>query len=81
MADTDNKIDKYQLLNLIATSNSCQIWEVIGDDSPEHLAMKLLLPQAMKKSSGLHLLKYEAKVAKSLNHPNLIQFREISFQP
>jgi serine/threonine protein kinase len=71
------KIDDYELVNCIATGNYSQIWEVIDGATSEHLAMKLLLPVAMAESSQLQILKHEAKVAQSLEHPNLIQFHKL----
>lgn len=77
MSAGELKIDDYELVNSIATGNYSQIWEVVDTATSEHLVMKLLLPDALAQSSQLGILKHEAKVAKSLEHPNLIKFHKL----
>ncbi|MAG93952.1 MAG: hypothetical protein CMJ48_09410 [Planctomycetaceae bacterium] len=72
MSDAELKIDEYQLLSCIASGGQTQIWEVSIPGSPETLAMKLLLADAFAKSAERAVIKHEAKVGKSLEHPNVL---------
>ena len=77
MAEVREKIDEYELINCIATGTHSQVWEVVDRDTSIRYAMKLLLPEAFGDSGQRAVLRYEAKVAKSLEHPNLIEFFEV----
>lgn len=68
----DKKIDDYQLVASIASGNASQIWEV-RDAAGQTFAMKLLLPDAFKNPEQVGVLKHEAKVGQSLEHPNFIR--------
>lgn len=68
-----NKIDDYLLISLVANGKLSQIWEVMHEQTNQKLAMKLLLPEAMDDADEKELLKHEAKVAQSLEHPILIR--------
>ena len=77
MAQDDNLLDKYQLLNCVSTGTHTQIWEVMEQGGSSPMAIKLLLPEAFSDREQKRVLKHEAKVAGALEHPNLIRFREI----
>ncbi len=79
MSDEVLEIDGYKLTNCIATGNASEIWE-LGDQSAggQPLCMKLLLPQAMDKPEAKQVLKHEAKVCHSLDHPNIVKVHKIS---
>jgi serine/threonine-protein kinase len=70
-------IDEYQLSNCIATGNFTQVWEVREKGGARAYAMKLLLPEAFAEREQKQQLKYEAQVAKDLQHPNFVEFRKI----
>lgn len=70
----ENKIDHYVRMGLIASGKHAQVWEVQEENTSNRFAMKLLLPEAMKDSEQVATLKYEGKVAQSLDHPNLIKW-------
>lgn len=79
MATNELTIGKYQLINCIASGQSCQVWEV--DDlvpSGRRVAMKLLTPNAMKEPESVAALKNEYNVGKKLDHPNLLKYYELS---
>ncbi len=70
--EDENVIDEYQLVNMIADGTTTQIWEVKDQGATTSFAMKRLLPESMKKPESVATMKLEAKVAASLDHPNLI---------
>ncbi len=72
-------IDNYELINCISTGSSTQIWEVRQVGATQSLAMKILLPEAMKDLEQKNSLKHEARVAKSLEHPNIIRVMDAKF--
>lgn len=70
--EPDNVVDEYQLVNLIADGTTTQIWEVKEQGGTASFVMKRLLPEPMKNPDSVATMKLEAKVAGSLDHPNLI---------
>ncbi len=72
MSNAELKIDEYQLLSCIASGGQTQIWEVSIPGSPETLVMKLLLADAFAEAAERAVIKHEAKVGKSLEHPNVL---------
>lgn len=77
----DQVIGGYRLRSLIATGQSSQVWEVVEQASGRHLAMKTLLPSAIKDSEQRRLLKHEAKVGKELTHENIIKIIKVNDDP
>jgi serine/threonine-protein kinase len=73
-AAEDNKIDHYVKLGTIAMGKHAIVLEVQEENTTNRFAMKLLLPEAMKDPEQVSILKYEGKVAQSLDHPNLIKW-------
>ena len=73
-AAEDNKIDHYVRLGTIAMGKHAQVLEVQEENTTNRFAMKVLLSEAMKDSEQVAILKYEGKVAQSLDHPNLIKW-------
>lgn len=70
--ESENVVDEYELVNLIADGTTTQVWEVKEQGGTTSFAMKRLLPEPMKKPEVVATMKLEAKVAASLDHPNLI---------
>ena len=66
-------IDDYQLVECIATGNASQVWEVHQASTSKTLAMKVLLPEAISEPEQRQTMKHEAKVGRSLEHPNIIR--------
>ena len=77
VADNVNLIGGYELKNCIASGSSTQIWEVTEQGSTVPLAMKLLLPDALKNSEAKAVLKHEFKVGAALEHPGFVRFHKI----
>ncbi len=79
MSDDVFTVDGYQLPNCLANGNSSEIWEVADPvGGSQALCMKLLLPEAFEKSEAKAVLKHEAKVAKTLDHPNIIKIHKVA---
>lgn len=70
----DNKIDHYVRMGLIANGKHAQVCEVQEENTSNRFAMKLLLPEAMKDPVQVATLKFEGKVAQSLDHPNIVKW-------
>ena len=73
-AAEDNKIDHYVRLGTIAMGKHAQVLEVQEENTTNRFAMKVLLTEAMKDPDQVATLKYEGKVAQTLDHPNLIKW-------
>jgi serine/threonine-protein kinase len=72
-----NTIDDYELVNCLQTGNVSQIWEVKQVSSGQSFAMKILLPETLKEAEFRNSLKHEAKVGKSLEHPNIVKIFDL----
>ena len=70
----DNKIDHYVKQGLIASGKHAQVLEVQEENTSNRFALKVLLPEAMLDPEQIQILKYEGKVAQSLDHPNIIKW-------
>ena len=77
MSENQNLIGGYELKNCVATGKSTQIWEVTQTGSSVPLAMKLLLPDALKDPETKKVLKHEFKVGSSFEHPSMIRYHKL----
>lgn len=77
MANEELSVGNYKLVNCLASGQHSQVWEVT-DGTPRRVAMKLLLPEALKDQELLSTLKHEFKTGKTFDHPNIIKYYEIS---
>jgi eukaryotic-like serine/threonine-protein kinase len=66
-----NKVNEYLLVSTVATGKTTVIWEAIHEATNQPFALKMLLTEALKDADEKALLKHEAKVAQTLEHPNL----------
>ncbi len=73
-AADDNKIDHYVKMGTIAMGKHAMVLEVQEENTTNRFAMKVLLPEAMLDPEQVQILKYEGKVAQSLDHPNIIKW-------
>lgn len=73
MSEGEIFVDDYKLINCVATGTYSHVWEVSEKGGGTSYAMKLLLSEAFQERDQIGVLKHEAKVAKSLEHPNLIR--------
>lgn len=72
------QLDEFQLNDCIFTGSHSQVWEVAPRGGGKTLAMKLLLPEALEDRLNVQTLKYEFKIGKSLEHPNLVRYHKIT---
>lgn len=77
MANEELTVGNYKLVNCLASGQHSQVWEVT-DGSPRRIAMKLLLPEALKEAELVSTLKHEFKTGSTFDHPNIIKYYEIS---
>jgi serine/threonine-protein kinase len=70
-------IGKYQLVNCMASGNSCQVWEAIDTETTRRVALKELLPEKLTDPEIVAALKHEFNVGRSFDHPNIVKYYEI----
>ncbi|MEO1995022.1 MAG: protein kinase [Planctomycetaceae bacterium] len=78
MSDGEQIVGDYRLLNLIASGNASNIWEVVEQGGTQAYAMKLLLPEKLADRDQKETLKREMKVGKLFAHPNFVSFHKLS---
>jgi eukaryotic-like serine/threonine-protein kinase len=66
-------IGPFQLIRLIRSGNTTQVWEAMRDGDNERIALKILLQNHAKDKVEIEQLKHETRVAKSFDHPNVIK--------
>jgi serine/threonine-protein kinase len=70
---TDDQVDNYRLLTLMATGQTSQVWEVSEISSGRHFALKMLLPEHVHSAQQRHFLFHEAEVGRQIIHPKIIR--------
>lgn len=78
MINDNDTVGNYRLINCIASGNSCQVWEVIDNDTTRRMAMKLLLPEKLADGEIVAAIKHEFNVARLFDHPNILKYHELS---
>ncbi len=73
MAGGRDFIGPFQLIRLIRSGNTTQVWEAIREGEKERVALKLLHKEFAKDKEQIEQLKHETLVAQSLDHPNIIK--------
>ena len=81
MADVNELIGGYKLRTMLQTGQLSQVFEVIEPHSNRHFAMKLLLPEAAKKSEERRALFNEAEIGVKLAHANVIRILKVNRSP
>lgn len=71
-------IGPYRLLNLIRSSRTAQIWEVIRDSDRKKYALKRLFLGEQQTREEVSLLKHEFEVGRNLHHERVIEFYEFT---
>jgi serine/threonine-protein kinase len=75
--ETENKkVGNYELLNVIASGSSCQIWE--ASDGNQMWAIKTLLPEKLSDSEERASLRHEGRILQKLSHPAFVAYRDMS---
>lgn len=69
-------IGPFQLLRLIRSGTTTQVWEALRSGEKERVALKVLLSAFRKDKHEIDQLKLEAEVGKDVNHPNVIKIFE-----
>jgi len=70
------KVGNYELVAVIASGSSCQIWE--GSDGNQSWAIKTLLPEKLSDSEERASLRHEGKILQKLTHPAFVAYRDMS---
>src|SRR5690606_8721002 len=71
-------VGPYRLLNLIRSSRTAQIWEVIHDSHRKKYALKRLFLGDQQTREEVALLKHEFEVGRYLHHERIIEFFEFT---
>ncbi|MEZ6093698.1 MAG: serine/threonine-protein kinase [Pirellulaceae bacterium] len=66
-------IGPFQLIRLIRSGNTTQVWEAIREGEKERVALKVLLQSQKDNKVEIEQLKHETAVAKDFDHPNVIK--------
>ncbi len=78
---TENQVDNYRLVNLMATGQTSQVYEVAEVSSGRHFALKMLLPEHVKSGEQRRFLFHEAEVGQQIVHPNIVKMLTIKKDP
>jgi serine/threonine protein kinase len=66
-------IGPFQLLRLIRTGTTTQVWEALRAGEKKRIALKVLMKNFLKDKGEIAQLKHEALVGNGLKHPNVIR--------
>jgi len=77
MASANEIIEGYRLRSLLQSGVDSQVFEVIETRSNRHFAMKLLHPEAAKKTEKRALIFNEAEAGIKLRHENVIHILKV----
>jgi len=66
-------VGPFQLLRLIRSGQTTQVWEVMKEGNEERLALKILHKEFARDKEEIEQLRHEVMVAKNLEHPNVIK--------
>lgn len=73
MSTGRNFIGPYQLVRLIRSGNTTQVWEALEQVEKRRVALKILLQEHRENKSEIADLKHEAAVGATLDHENVIK--------
>ena len=73
MSTGRNFIGPYQLVRLIRSGNTTQVWEALETGKKSRVALKILLREFRNDKSEIADLKHEAAVGATLDHENVIK--------
>lgn len=66
-------IGPFQLLRLIRSGSTTQVWEAMRSGEKERVALKVLLSDFRKDKNEIAALKHEAAIGEELDHENVIK--------
>lgn len=73
MASGQHFLGPFQLVRMIRSGQTCQVWEAIRSGTDERVALKVLLQEHLKTKELVDALRHEATVGKTLDHPKVIK--------
>ncbi len=73
MASGQHFLGPFQLVRMIRSGQTCQVWEALRSGTEERVALKVLLQEHLKKKEQVEALRHEAEVGKTLEHPRVIK--------
>ena len=80
MASGQHFLGPFQLVRMIRSGQTCQVWEAIRTGTDERVALKVLLREHMKSKDLVEALRHEAVVGKTLDHPRVIKIYDFHQQ-
>lgn len=76
MAEEDLIDEQYQLTNVVASGGTSQVWEVTEKGTGRHVALKLIKKDAPEFKENKVMMRREADVMKTLDHPLIVKFEK-----
>lgn len=76
MASGQHFLGPYQLVRMIRSGQTCQVWEAIKTGTDQRAALKVLLREHLADKEQVEALRHEAHVGKQLDHPKIIHIYE-----
>ncbi len=73
MASGQHFLGPFQLVRMIRSGQTCQVWEALRTGTDERVALKVLLQEHLRKKELVEALRHEAEVGKTLDHPKVIK--------
>lgn len=73
MATAQNFIGPFQLIRLIRSGSTTQVWEALREGETERVALKMLHKEFATNKKEIDQLKLETEVGKALDHPHVIK--------
>ena len=75
MSNQRDFLGSFQLVRLIRSGTTTQVWEALRQDGRERerLALKVLNRECRDDKVEIGYLQHEADVGKTLDHPNIIK--------
>jgi serine/threonine protein kinase len=73
VASGQHFLGPFQLVRMIRSGQTCQVWEALRSGTEERVALKVLLQEHLKKKEQVEALRHEAEVGKTLEHPRVIK--------
>jgi len=73
VASGQHFLGPFQLVRMIRSGQTCQVWEALRTGTDERVALKVLLQEHLKSKELVEALRHEAAVGKTLDHPKVIK--------
>jgi len=75
------QFDRYQLVELLGSGATSQVWKAFDPQLKRYVAIKLLKTDLQTNSEAIARFKREARGVASLRHPNIVQVHELRLSP